>query len=320
MKFKHTLHVFVDNFSTTYKLLLYRIVILVLFACIYSAIVYPFITKITGATQFAGLKEAVNALFIAISDLDLSELGEALPPLKQAVQTFLEFLSTKTGEFAAAVVILTIVYLIQKFLHGLGNYTTGALLNDKMALQANSSFIGTMIKNLGKASLYNVIYVPLSVLYNVVCVAIVYLLFFKALGFIPIVFEIFLFATVIVVLIVVKMTFTTDWLPSLIYGKTNNRQAMAYSFSRKNKKTASVFSNFLILILIILALNVAAIFFTFGAGVLITIPASYILLIAFEFVNYCDNNDLSYFIDKNTVVKPEKQPTPSREEFFRGDR
>jgi hypothetical protein len=193
------------------------------------------------------------------------------------------------------------------------------MLNDKIALQANSPFIGTLVKNLGKASLYNLIYVPLSLIYDLACIAIVYLLFFKVFAFIPLIFEVFLFVTVIVGLITLKMTYTTDWLPSLVHGKKNNRQAIAYSFSRKNKHTAGVFSNFLVLILIIFAANSAAVLLTFGAGLIITLPASYLLIISFEFINYCDTNDLRYFLDKNTVVKPEKEHTPTREEFFRGE-
>jgi hypothetical protein len=115
------------------------------------------------------------------------------------------------------------------------------------------------------------------------------------------------------------MTFTSDWLPSLIYGKKNNRQAMKYSFGRKNKSTATVLSNFIVMVLVILAVNVASIFFTFGAGLLISVPASYLLIISFEFVNYCDDNNVRYFTDRNTIIKPEKEHTPTREEFFKGD-
>jgi hypothetical protein len=319
MKFKHSFHIFVDNFSTAYKLLLYRVVITVVFTCIYACVIYPFIARITGAEQFKQLYDSFKAVTTSLVNLDLTEITETLRPFRTALVNFIDFLSTKVSDLVLVIVIIAVVYLIQKFLLGLGNYTIAALLNDKMSFQLDSPFFGTLIKNLGKASLYNVIYVPLSFLYDAIVVVIVYLIFFKALSFIPLVFEIFLFTTVIISLTSLKMTFTTDWLPSLICGKTNNRTAMAYAFSRKNKHTTKTFSNFLVLTLIILASNVIAIFFTFGAGFLLTVPSSYILLISFELINYCDDNNMRYFIDKETIVKPETEKKITREEFFKGE-
>jgi hypothetical protein len=319
MKLKHTLHVLVDNFSTTYKLLLYRIVVSLLFVCIYTAIVYPFISKITGAEQFKQFSEALTAVGRAFANLDLKEAENLLPSLKEAQDALYDYFMSKSGEWVWIAVLLLFVYFVQRFLHGLGNYTTGAIINDKMALRANSPFIGTAVKNLGKAALYNVIYVPIAILYDMICVVALYFLFFKGFAFIPIIFKVFLFVTVIIFLVALKMTFTSDWLPSLIYGKKNNRQAMKYSFGRKNKSTATVLSNFIVMVLVILAVNVASIFFTFGAGLLISVPASYLLIISFEFVNYCDDNNVRYFTDRNTIIKPEKEHTPTREEFFKGD-
>jgi hypothetical protein len=308
----------VDNFSTTYKLLLYRIIVSLLFVCIYTAIIYPFISNITGAEQFKNFSDALASVGTGFANLDLKQVENYLPALKEAGDALYVYLSGKVGELAWIIVLLLFVYFVQRFLHGLGNYTAGAMVNDKMALRANSPFIGTAVKNLGKAALYNVIYVPLAIVYDLLCIFAMYFLFFKGLAFIPIIFKIFLFVTVLIFLIAIKMTFTTDWLPSLIYGKTTNRKAMSYSFSRKGRMLA-VLSNFIVMILIILAINVVAIFFTFGAGLLITVPASYLLLISFEFVNYCDDNNLPYFTDRNTIIKPEKEHTITREEFFKGD-
>ena len=68
-----------------------------------------------------------------------------------------------------------------------------------------------------------------------------------------------------------------------------------------------------------MGLNVAALLCTLGVGLLITVPASFLILISFEFVNYYDREEIKYFIDKNTIVKPAKERALTREEFFRGE-
>lgn len=321
MKFKHTFHVFVDNFSSTYKLLLYRVIISIISFCMIAAVVFPLLQRITDTSQFQTFSEAFSHFTSAIYALDFTDIHNGWLELGEAFSTLGELFTTKFGEIFGSVAVVVAVYFIQQFFMGLGNYTLGAMINDKMALQAKSPFIGTLIKNLGKASLYNLIYVPLSILYDALCAAAMWALLFKALTFLPLLMQIFLFSTVLIILIGIKMALTCDWLPSLVYGKKTNRQAIAYSLNyraKNNKNFINALSNLVILVLCIIALNVAAVFFTFGAGLLITIPSSYLIIVAFEFVNYCDNNEIKYFIDKNTVVKPEKESVLTREQFFKG--
>lgn len=322
MNFKHSFNVFVDNFIITYKLLLYRFVILLFSLCLYSAVILPFIGSISNTTEFMELSDAIKEFGTALVNLDFAAMQLTWTSIREAFTMVMEMLGAMVGSIVLTVVIVVIVYLIQKFLLGLGNYTAGALINDRMAMRANSPFIGTLIKNLGKAALYNAIYVPLSFVYDVIIFAVVGAIVIGLMNAsVPILLLVFFASTVIVFLYVIKMVFTTDWLPSLIYGKTTNRGAIAYSFNYTagGKNFLDVLSNYVVLVLVVFALNVMALFFTLGAGILITMPASYVILICFEFVNYCDNNDVKYFMDKNTIVKPEREQTLTRRQFFKGE-
>lgn len=322
MKFKHSFNVFVDNFAITYKVLLYRLVILLLSLCLYTAVIFPFMNRISDTTQVVALSDALASFGSAFANLDFTAMQGAWAAIREAFTQLIEMLGAMVGSVVLTVFIVLVVYLVQKFLLGLGNYTAGAMINDKMAMRANSPFIGTLIKNLGKACLYNAIYVPLSTLYDIIIfVATGAVIYGLMLADAPLLLLIFLFSTVIVFLFVIKMTFTSDWLPALIYGKMTNRGAIAYSFNytTRGKNFLSVLSNYVVLVLVIFAMNVAAVLLTLGAGLFITLPASYVILICFEFVNYCDNNEIKYFMDKNTVVKPDREPVMTREKFFRGE-
>ena len=320
MKFKHTFHVFVDNFSIIYKHLLYGLIVTAIGIGLGCAVIIPAVNNIIHTAQYTTLMDTLNVLWSDISNLELETLHDSLLTFRDAFKQFLRMLSNdKVGLFALCGVLLAIIYLVYRFLMGLGNYTTGALINDKMTLQANSPFIGTMIKNLGRASLYNAIYVPVSFVYDVLTVVLIWALFFKWLNFLPLLIKVFLFATVLIGLIAVKMAFTVNWLPSLIHGKQNNRKSIAIGFKQTCKGFACVFSNFLVITFLILAINVAAITFTFGAGLLLTAPASFVLLISFEFVTYYDSNGLKYFIGGGSVVGPKKETPQTLEEFFKGE-
>lgn len=321
MKFKHSLNVLIDNFAVTYKHLLYKLVITIIAMVLYALVITPFINAVTSSPDYVSLIDGVKEFLKHLVRGD-GEIGSATEQIEKAFNALLNLITENRGNIILGIVGLILVHTVEKFCTGLGNYAMAAIINDKMSLRANSPFFITLIKNLKEASLYNLMYAPLSVLYDVVCYLGAYLLIFRLIALIPFIglsLQIFLFITSVIILVSVKMTFTADWLPSLIRGKMGQREAFAYTFGRRNKKTFNVLSNFIVIVLIIMAVNVAAVLCTFGAGLLITIPSSYAILICFEFVNYYDREELKYFIDKNTIIKPEKERTLTREEFFRGE-
>lgn len=321
MKFRHSLQILIDNFSVTYKQLLYKLVIALITMALSVAILYPLWKMFTGLEEFKNLIDGVKNFFNKLIEGNIDELANIniRDRVEKALDSIHSLIQSHTTVLALAITGLILIRLIGRFFSSLGNYAAAAVINDKMAFHADSPFFITLLKNVKVASLYSLMYVPLSFLYDVACVALMYFVVFKLLVFVPFLLQIFIFATTIVFSITLKLTFASDWLPALIRGKKKHLEAFAYTFNRKGKKTLNVLSNFIVLVLIIFALNVFAVIFTFGVGALITIPASYVILNCFQLVNYYDREELKYFIDKNTIIKPEKEEIVTREQFFKGD-
>ncbi len=319
MKFKHTFHVFVDNFSVTYKQMLYRLVILIVALAISWGCITPFITVFINSEALNSLLSGVHNFIVELLQGDVMELKAISVRVAEAYEQVLHLLNTRIVQLVLTGLLLLAVLLVEKWFTGLGNYTTAVIINDKMALRKSSPFFQTLISHFKEAALYNLIYVPLSMLFDLaIAAAMIVILFFILHGIGYLFVSLFLFTLIMILAIAVKMTFTCDWLPALIRGKMGQKRAMLYSFDRKGKHTVGIYSNFVILELIILALNVMALFFTFGVGLLVTLPASYVALICYEMVNYYDTMDLKYFLDKYTIIKPEKERVITREQFFKG--
>lgn len=319
MKFKHTLNVFIDNFSVTYKHLLYRLIVTALCYLLGALIIVPFIKSMLGSDGFSELLEGITSFFHNLLEGNPDSWAESVNQIKNSYTMLIEFLSENAGSIAWDIVGLFAIYLVRHFLTGLGNYATASIINDRMALRADTRFTVALVSNIKSACLYNLMYVPLSALYDIIVfVGLFFLSFkgFKFIHFIPL--QLFIYIALIVFLIAVKMTFTSDWLPALIRGRMKHTEAFRFTFNRRKKKTLNVLSNFVVIILIIFAVNVCATVFTFGVAALITIPSSYVILIAFELVNFYDRENLKYFIDRNTIIKPDKEREPTRQEFFEG--
>lgn len=319
MKFKNSFHVFVDNFSVVYKHLLYKLIILAVSIGLYAAALYPFLKELTDSVAYKNVFDGLKQFIENFLNGRTEALSESAEKIKNGIKGVADLISQNTADLALSAIAIIVVHFIEKFLTGLGNYAMAAVINDRMALRAKSSYTLTLVRNLKEAALYNIMYVPISMVYDLGVSCVMFFVLFKALFFLPVLLQIFLFVTCMVLAISLKMTLTADWLPALISGKMKHGEAFLYTFSRKGKGTASVFSNFLVLVLLIFGLNVAAFICTLGVGLFLTIPGSYILLVAFEFVNYYDRNELKYFTDKNTIIKPANEKIVSREDFFKGE-
>lgn len=319
MKLKHALQVLVDNFSVTYKQLLYRLIIMIVAVGLAWGVLTPFIRDFINSEALNSLLNNVKTFILDLLNGKTEALASASENIINAFDQFIHLLNTRISEIILTGLLLFVLLIVEKWFTGLGNYTTAVIINDKMSLRTSSSFIRTMISHFKEAALYNLIYVPLSVLYDVIVAAVLLILLFFILQGIRFFFiSTFIFALIMVVAIAFKMTFTCDWLPALIRGKMGQKKSIKYTFSRKNKDTFNVFSNFVVITVLVLAVNVCAFFFTFGVGLLLALPASYVIIISFEMVNYYDREELRYFLDKNTIVKPDKELTLTREQFFKG--
>lgn len=320
MQFKHTFNVFVDNFKITYKQLLFRLIIGIIAFIICFLGFSPVVKGLVNSDSFNALFEGVKEFFLKLLNGEMGELNDISIKIQDAYEEFMILLGSKTTEIVLSVLLILLVYVIAKWFAALGNYATASLINDKMALRADGAFCVNVIRNLKSACIYASIYVPLSFVFDVlVGVAMFFLLFLLLKSVIPFLVSLFLFIAVIVFAIAIKMTFTSDWLPALVRGKLGHGGAIKYTFNCKGKQVFAVLSNYVVLILLIFAINVAALICTFGVGLLLSIPASYVMLISFEFVNYYDRENVKYFVDKYTIIKPIKEREPTREEFFRGD-
>lgn len=320
MKFKHAFNILIDNFSVTYKQLLYRLVIFVAAAAMGLGVLTPFIRDFVNSEALNSLLSNVKTLAWDLLSGNISDLDSVRDNIKLAYEHLIQLFQTRISEIVITSLLLFILLLVEKWFTGLGNYTTAVIINDKMSLRTQSPFVGTLISHFKEAALFNLIYVPVSVLYDLIIAAALFVTLFYMLHGLQFFFvSVFIFALIMVLAVALKMTFTCDWLPALIRGKMGQRKSIKYSFVRKNKHTFNVFSNFVVLTILVLATNLLAIFFTFGVGVMLTLPASFVIIISFEMVNYYDREELRYFLDKNTIINPEKENILTREQFFKGN-
>lgn len=319
MRFKRAFSVLFDNISTTYKLLLYKLIVIVIAFGAVFATLYPVVSDLFASTQWEALISSVKEFITQFFNGNMGGLGEISSAIKGNFEGFLNLLATMRGNIIFGVILVIFIYTLHNFLTGLGNYAAAAVINDKMTLQANSPFIGTFIKNLASACKYNALYAPLSVLYDLLVLAISYLLFFVVLNFLPLLIKLSLCVAVIIFAVAIKKSYTVSWIPEMIVGQKKCIEAFKSSVTINAKQLWIFIAEFSFINILIVAITVSFAICTVGVALIICIPASALFILCYQFVYYFDSNNLKYFTDENTIIKPKKEHKLTREEFFNGE-
>lgn len=307
MRFRHAVHLTSENFSSVFKLLLYRLFTAAVFGSLGYVILSLGLSAITGSAEMADIKELI-ATFIDAVATGKPEVLQGLPAqFKDAITALLSLIAFNTPSIIGCVIGLILLYLFSRFVNGLGLFSVANIVNDRMSTYSRASFSQSYFKSIGKAALYQVIYVPLCFAYDSLMLGACFLFFFYVPSLLPswgpitVFIAVSLTLTAIVALEALKMTLISSWIPAVV--AENVSITRAFRASVRNKKGfAARYAAFLAAVYLILAVNVLFGLATVGSALLITVPMSYIFLLVLQFVNYYLESGRKYFVTKDTIV------------------
>ena len=189
-----------------------------------------------------------------------------------------------------------------------------------MSSNAKLSFSGVYIRNLGRAALWHVVYVPLTFVYDLLVLAICYLFFAALLHIIAVraiasAVALMLSVALFLASQAVKLTLFSHAVPAMVTDGQGLRRAFAKSFAFKGQKRfGPLFSTYLVTVILIMCVNVLCALATFGAALFITVPVSYLIMLCVQFVCYYTFEKRKYFLSEDTVISPKEEKT--HENFY----
>ncbi len=315
MKFRNAFRLMTDNFGNVYKLLLFRAVTGILFMSLVLVILERGLDIIVYSPEAVKITELFKEFFKELStgSPNFEVLYGYRDNITAAVKDFFQMVGTKIGSIIASVVGIVVIYLFTRFLNGTANFAAGSILNDKMQAYSKTRFSSAYFQHLRKSVIYQIIYVPCSFLYDVLALAGCWFFFFYTPSLLPtsgiltVFLGLSLSVTAFIVLLAVKLTLISAWIPSIITDEMTVKAGMSKSF-RAKKGFAGRLSSFLVAIYLIFGINVLFGLFTFGSMLLITIPASYFFILCLQFVYYYEENNKKYFVSFRKISGADGMP------------
>ena len=310
MRFKRSVGITLDCFSHAFQLLFYRVVTGVIFYSLVYLILslgLSFIVKSTELQEIFGLiKEFFGSIASALSGGNPAELQQFQESFHAALGAFANLLLRNMGNIVGSVIGVCLMYILQRIVNGIAQYGVGVLINDRMATYSRTRFAVSYFRNLPRATLYQIVYVPLAFLYDVLTLVACWFLFFyipvvlSADSVISVLLAISLTMTVVLLMQALKLTVISAWMPAMIAGGRSVLGGLKETFACK-KDFGRRFAGYLVACYLIVFVNVGFALATVGSGLLITIPLSFLFLIVMQFVNYYETKGMKYFIARDVI-------------------
>lgn len=313
MRFRNSIHLLMENFKNVYRVLIYKLAVALVAVALCFAFVLPELIQIAESTQLQNVLEDAAEFCRAFMNLDAAAFQNSRTSILSAdgsLRQFLRFLTSMTTQIVWACVGCLIVVLFKHFAEIFCYYAAGSIINDKMTTYAETKFIPAWIANLGKASVYALVYVPISLLFNLLSV----LAAVVCISFLPFGCSLFFAMTLVAALQAFKHTITGLWLPAMIADGKTLKEAMSDKDCNIRKQGLKNFSAYLVYVYGVIVVNVLAGVCTFGSALLLTIPASYVLLLCLQLVQYYILKGKKYFITYENIEQ--NRHHGDREHFF----
>ena len=303
MRFRNAIRLVTDNFSNVYKLLLFRLVTGILFFSLAFVIINRGLHVIFESAEAQNIALLIREFFQAIATgrPEFEALADYRDNIITAIGEFFVMVGTNVGSIVGAFIGVCVIYLIARLLNGTATFAVGGILNDKMESYSRPTFASAYFRYLGKSILYQLIYVPCSFIYDVVCLVACWFFFFytpsllPSWGLLTVMGGLALAITAYILLLSLKLTFISAWIPAIVTDGKTVKEAAALSF-KALKGFGGRLSSFVITLFLILAVNVIFGLSTFGSMLFLTIPASSFMILCLQFVYYYEDTGKKYFL------------------------
>ena len=300
MMFKNSTKLCMANFSTVWKLLLYKLIVLGIMVGLFYL----------GYTAVASVA-SVQALFSSVGDFVLSfnitsGFHSIFTSIYELFVLLFEVIAELAVEHTWIFVYFTFLSLIvSPFLWKFSDIATGESLYGYMASLTRTSFVGALVRKSGHASLYSLMRLVIDVPLNLAIIAGFYgILQILTVGngvvsslLLPVI--VFVYFTLTVGL---KMALFSGWMPAMVVYNCGPIKGLVLGMRASFRRFFKVFSTSLMISAIVIAVNLLFGSFSF----IITVPLSAMFVLVFQMVMFFGSQGMRYYVDLDTILTPKK--------------
>ena len=302
MRAKNALKIAVSNYSLVFKNLLYKVIMFAIFSFAIGLVLKirlkPFFEILSPVVK--DLRTIITSL---LGDVDYASASQAL---KTDFNAVIVFLSDNVGNMVLTIIILCVVFALYRFLTGISDCVLMILVNGYMTDMSHRGYIGTLVENLKKILVYQLIDGLCSIIHSCIVGLIIWGVFELTILIMPLA-TMFITMLIIVFAISVYCTVMSQVMANVLLGDGKSvKKAILTGLVPKKEYFWKMFAAYLTVVIILLYLHITATVFTFGVGETLLIPFGSLLIVTMKTVDYFTINKKKYFIDYDHIIVPKE--------------
>lgn len=301
MSFRNALKLLLNNFSSVWKLLWYKLIVFAIGASLIVAFVLPTVISIINSIAETGLIE--NAKNLVNEFLKREDLQPAIEALKDSFELSSKILGENAGRLAISYTSILAILILSNLISGLSNFAMSDVINSDMSANAKLPFLSRFIITLGKGVKYQLVRLITEIPLAIIVFFVVWNIFSFLFGYIGIL-AVFFSVAIFFALISACQAFFCCWLPEVTITKCKVFEGIKKGFAVAKPHYFNLLSGFLFADFFMFLINVVLAFFTCGAGLIISLPMSILFFIIYRLVIYYDLKGMKYYTDSNNIVIP----------------
>lgn len=303
MLYKNTFKIFFSNGSLIWHTLLY---LLVSGAIVFGAgalILSPLYNTLAEVGWTTAVGDSyinfLNHINLKQLLIDIGDNG------RWFVQIVVENISSLIWSIILFVVVIVIIgSMIIRFFTMSASTCVNYFMNSNVKASFPNNIFTSFYRNLHYQLVYSITLLPINL--GIFSLVIYMLKMFDNNGFWFFVAP-FVIVLTVTLLSALKTTLFGGWLPSVVGSNKGVFKCMKNGFVVAKRRFYETFGNSFALTLTIIFVNFLAGVLTFGVGLVVTIPASCVIVLIFQNVAYYMATGQRYYVDNYNVIAPKAQ-------------
>ena len=297
MFYKNSLKLIASNFSVVWKHLVYILLVGILSVGLIFAFAGPSVECLRQSGWFDTATSLISTIY--------TEPTNMVATIREIVSTFFTVLQGNFSIIWFSIIGLVFTgYLIPTFLLGIGYYNLTSITHKQLTSLLSVGYTQNLVSTFGSATKYSLVRLVFKLIFDFFKLFFVIMLF----GFSDSIWTSLLCLSILSALLILitslEITFFSGFSPLMVDKGGNPFKCLLKSIACVFKKFEKVFSNSIILTLTCVLVNVFIGLYTAFSGLLITIPATNVLIAYFGNVVYLTCLGQRYYLSPSIIVNP----------------
>lgn len=293
MIFKNTFKLLLSNFSLCYKVLFYKLIILLLALALAGTIGTPFLMHL-GETQF--FSYIVDEFALMFENINLGNIFICFKNI--FIYSIDVFKSLDTNLLINAILSLSTFVVFYGFIGSFSHLATIECLNSNLSSKTKLSYFKCTISKMLKSLLMTLIKLVISLPYYF-CVFLIFYYGFTRFDMVNGIQRILIPMLMFLAFVIVTgfhLTLVSGFAPSIIVNDEGVFKALKIGIKTVSKKFFKVLSTSIMIVLILTIVNLVVAVFSFFAGIIFTLPITYVTICLFKIVAFYECNGMRYYV------------------------